>query len=153
MHADRLLKLADFLDTLPPERFNYSHWVGNAWGGKPDLSCGTTACALGWATAIPEFQAMGLCLQRDGYGEVCVTLGEDVSDCEGAEHSFLAAKKLFGITFRQAEFLFRPDEELGGCDWTAPGVNAKAQDVATHIRRFVAAKQASALTAAKEGGR
>lgn len=43
---NRLLKLAAFLDTVPPERFKYDTWAGEDWKGKPDLSCGTTACAL-----------------------------------------------------------------------------------------------------------
>lgn len=58
----RLLKLAAFLETVPRERFNYGHWVGENWRGAPDLSCGTTACALGWATVMPEFRRLGLYL-------------------------------------------------------------------------------------------
>jgi hypothetical protein len=63
----RLLLLADFLEKLPPERFNYGEWVGKDWGGKQDLSCGTTACALGWACTMPEFQALGLKFRSDEY--------------------------------------------------------------------------------------
>ncbi|MGH7749129.1 MAG: hypothetical protein ACREQ5_30855, partial [Candidatus Dormibacteria bacterium] len=57
----RLLRLADFLENdVPADRFDFAHWVGKDWAGAPDLSCGTSACALGWATTIPEFQALGL---------------------------------------------------------------------------------------------
>jgi hypothetical protein len=35
MNIEKLLKLCDFLDTLPPEKFNYD-------------KCGTVCCAVGW---------------------------------------------------------------------------------------------------------
>ncbi len=63
-YDDRLLLLADFLDKLPPERFNYAAWVGHDWKEMEDLSCGTTACALGWAATMPEFRKLGLRLSR-----------------------------------------------------------------------------------------
>lgn len=59
----RLNKLADFLETVPKERFRYDVWVGKDWKGKPDLSCGTRACAAGWATTMPEFRRLGLRLE------------------------------------------------------------------------------------------
>jgi len=40
----RLAMLADFLDTVPPEKFSL---------------CGWAACACGWADKIPAFQADG----------------------------------------------------------------------------------------------
>jgi hypothetical protein len=35
-----LTELADFLDRLPEERFDYTRWVGRDWRGSPDLSSG-----------------------------------------------------------------------------------------------------------------
>ncbi len=52
-HKKRLLKLAAFLDELPPEQFDicsYGH----------DGECGTVACVAGWAGLIPEFRRAGL---------------------------------------------------------------------------------------------
>ena len=49
MRNDRLEVLARHLDGLPPENFNLGVW-----------QCGTTACAVGHACTIPEFQADGL---------------------------------------------------------------------------------------------
>ncbi len=63
--ARRLLKLADFLESLPRNRFCLERWVGRGWEGKPDLSCGTTACALGWATTIPEFRKLGVRMKKE----------------------------------------------------------------------------------------
>ena len=60
MRKARLLKWAEFLEQLPPKRWDYGHWVGKSWQGAPDLSCGTTACALGWACTIHSFRKLGL---------------------------------------------------------------------------------------------
>jgi hypothetical protein len=62
MRADRLLKLASFLEeNVKDENFNIFRWTD---------TCGTVLCAFGWATRIPEFQAEGLqMLGEDGnYG-------------------------------------------------------------------------------------
>lgn len=92
----RLLKLADFLEKLPKERFNFSSWVGDDWEGAKDLSCGTTACALGWATAMPEFHRLGLKLDSEGWPRYNREVGAD------------AAKSIFAIDSEEAEFLFTP---------------------------------------------
>lgn len=81
MNTTRLLLLADFLDTVAPEKFDLSSWrfLGDPdddfdWynNGKDyrmsvttdeqlmDHSCGTTGCAVGWACAMPVFQQEGL---------------------------------------------------------------------------------------------
>ena len=53
MRTDRLLTLADFLETVPPEQFSMNVW-----------SCNTAACACGWAARIPEFQKAGFRMAR-----------------------------------------------------------------------------------------
>lgn len=93
----RLLKLADFLDALPPARFDYGVWVRSDWQGSSDLSCGTAACALGWATTIPEFRKMGLRLVRRFKSGVPVYKSR-----EGAS----AAAAFFGVTDEEAFYLF-----------------------------------------------
>ena len=45
----RLRHLADFIETLPPEKVDMG-----------DYYCGTAACALGWASRMPEFQTRGM---------------------------------------------------------------------------------------------
>lgn len=75
--VERLTKLIEFMESLPPEadgHFNMRSWIGHsdAKDHYPHLSdgdvvtmdklltCGTTACALGWATAMPYFRELGL---------------------------------------------------------------------------------------------
>ena len=49
----RLLRLADILENVPPERFGLLTW-------SRETPCGFAGCAVGWATQDPEFQAEGL---------------------------------------------------------------------------------------------
>ena len=115
----RLLKLAAFLEKLPRKRFEYSYWVGTDWKGKTDLSCGTTACALGWATTIPEFRVAGLKLTQRG----------DPINYRAGATGFSAAQGIFGISWDQAHSLFMPSTEAEH--------KATPKYVARKIRRFV----------------
>lgn len=58
----RLDVLADFLLTVPKEHFNLWDWARN-YGPDWTMTCGSTACAVGWAASIPEFQNLGFRLQ------------------------------------------------------------------------------------------
>ncbi len=153
----RLSKLAELLDYLPEERFNYNHWVGSGYGGDPKLSCGTTACALGWATTIQEFREEGLRLVSiDGYTTVVMgPIGEE-SVRGGLPRK--AAMEAFGLTDEEARWLFFPDGDYvnvdemvssSGVTWDnaslldgydAPTEGANAVEVADHIRHFIKAK-------------
>jgi hypothetical protein len=83
----RLLKLAEFMERLPKEdreHFNMGVWFmhagaghghgvspGQVVGKKEITKCGTSACALGWATTIPAFRRAGLKLiATEGIGRV-----------------------------------------------------------------------------------
>jgi hypothetical protein len=138
IYKRRLLKLADFLDKLPRKRFDYSYWVGNDWQGKENLSCGTTACALGWSTTIPSFRKLGLRLKRhkDGFGTkhniVCLKGAKIIF---GYNAPAVAAHKIFGVNNSEFEYLFVP----GGnsFDLNKLGDKATPKQVAAHIRKFV----------------
>lgn len=106
VHAKRLLRLADFLENLPDERFNFSVWVGSTWKGHEDLSCGTTACALGWAAAMPEFRKLGARLKRlKSYSSFIHIKGRRNSD------AYDVAKRLFGLDVDDYQALFVTAEE------------------------------------------
>lgn len=144
----RLLELADTLDTIPRKRFDFAVWVGDDWQGAPDLSCGTTACALGWATTIPSLKRAGLRLKRDNgnrwsasdpwmhYGHVVTPNTDD---------SMRAAMEVFAITYDDAELLFSPSDPCyDHPKWYGKKIleeNATPKQVASLIRRFVAARQ------------
>jgi len=165
MQADLLLDLANFLDRLPSNRFDYRRWVGRSWKGRLDLSCGTTACALGWAATIPSIQARGLQLFAWDRGvDIVAYIGDSLSSAEAADVdadpndlSMRAASRVFEITIKEARFLFIPrsilsDSELrvvkgpDGEPMESPSVLADNIMVAAHIRRFLLWKQAQPAT-------
>jgi hypothetical protein len=164
MRTDLLLKIADLLERLPEEKFDYGSWVGEDWGGKPDLSCGMTACALGWATTIPEVAALGLRLEKRAcpwnpaleLGMVAfggAKTSEKFDPCE----SFRSATLAFDLTFAEAEYLFSPEEgppdapEYDDLE-DAPDASAPPAEVAEHIRAFVAAAGRKILDEAEKAG-
>lgn len=49
MNKERLLRLAEHLDTVPNKKYSHFEWF-----------CGTKACALGHATNVLEFNLDGL---------------------------------------------------------------------------------------------
>lgn len=134
MNVKRLEILADFLEKLPPERFDYTRWVGTDWKGMPDLSCGARACALGWATTIPEFRELGLRLELLGSTVNVVLPSEDGSLCR---NSFTSAALVFDIDSVEADYLFAPADDVDYVDH--PGEDASPREVAQLIRDFIAA--------------
>ena len=89
----RLLKLADHLDTVPPETFDMSTW----W-------CGTRGCAMGHAAQMPAFRRLGLRLEASVSFDEEVTVGVVLED----EQDYGAAAVLFGLTRGEAKDLFCP---------------------------------------------
>lgn len=54
MKKKLLLKLAALLDVVPPAKFVMAHYAVSAEPVQGHPQCATAACALGWATTIPE---------------------------------------------------------------------------------------------------
>lgn len=133
MNTDRLLRLAAFLETLPPERFNYGQWVGDDWAGKPDLSCGTAACALGWAMSLPDMGVPPAKRYLTSSGRAkAVWEYDDGTDREPLD----VAQVAFDLVRHDAKFLFIPGHTPQS---GKPQEDAEPQEVAAHIRKFVEA--------------
>lgn len=156
MNAEHLHLLAAELRQWPFEQFNFAVWVGDDWQGKPDLSCGTTACALGVATTMPIFQALGLKLTKDkhGNGYVMVDGVQPLHIINGMisliDTSLHSAMTIFDLTWEEANYLFVPEQdpyELGEelCDVDgledSPNEYATPEMVADHIEAFIKWKQ------------
>ena len=133
---DRLNALADFLDTVPKKSFNFSIFAdGNL------NECGTTGCALGWATTMTRFKRIGLELAMESdamlrqISERKVILQKDGKKI--AQH-FGTAEHLFGISEHEAYGLFAPESS---CDWQPTGLSpeedATPKQVAKNIRKFI----------------
>lgn len=122
----RILMLADFVEKVKEERFDYHSWAGYEWAGDPKLSCGTTACALGWATTIPFFRRLGLHLVNT----------EDLGPWPyvGRKKSGKALGELFGVNEYVYQALFIPDCPDGIDTWDG---DPTAKEWAEHARGIV----------------
>lgn len=153
----RLLVLADFLEKLEEGKFYYGTWAT----GEDLHRCGTTACALGWTAAIPEFRELGVRLRRDHqHLDGGFTVGWASAPFGLTWGSDRTACALFGLSMNEASFLFYPgnrmwDDARRLClavndgsrkaptmrNLRAPNDDATANEVAQHIREFVAFRQ------------
>lgn len=112
VHLRRLLKLADYLDTVPAKLFDYNDW------GRAE-PCGTVACALGHAVEGP-FRRFGYRLNSNETAPYCIVVNRS-----GQYAAYQAIEELFG---EEAANLFYPVE---GEERATP------KQVARKIRRFV----------------
>lgn len=136
--ARRLGVLADFLEPVPPDNF----FMGMFFDEGPDEAadaakalvggspmCGTTACAGGWACAVPEFQLLGLRLAVVNDG--CL-LGEIQF---GEERDFDALCAFFECNDVWA---YGPDGKEEAWSWLfGPGRNRTPREEAALIRAFI----------------
>jgi hypothetical protein len=125
MNEKRLLRLAKRLESLKPNRgrrFDLKYWYR--------ANCETTACAIGEAGLLKEFNKQGFTLvaaplytygRQEGY----TTL---IPQFHGKFNS-AAVQEFFGITSHDVRQLF--------VDWSYPD-KATAKDVAKRIREFAA---------------
>jgi len=107
---ERLALLAERLrEPLPAGTiFNMGVW-------RVERDCGTVACAVGLAMAMPEFQAEGLSARSEmrtpGYFSPLIHPGYT---------SMAAVTEFFRLPFLEADFLFSPDSYERRSD-TTPG--------------------------------
>jgi len=122
VHRRRLRALAKLLRSLTP-RETREHFYMGSWfrqlGTQPhhvplnptkkDLTtCGTSACALGWATTIPELQRAGLTLDSYNY---------EVRLDGYRYYGTYAAAVIFGLDSQAARWLVT-DQVRSGTDET-----------------------------------
>jgi len=134
-----LMRLVRKLRSLPRRRFYYGYWAGWEWTPGQDLeTCGTKACALGWATTLPSLQKKGLHLSMNQHGtrQVLVKGMSYRYGSNDVSRSIASASRVFGISHDEARSLFIPgvfDNSLSS--------DATAKQVANHIEKFVAARK------------
>lgn len=95
MNKDRMLEWAAFLDKVPEHSFDMGHYGVSEKPMEGEALCATAACALGWATAIPEFAEAGL--------ELRAKRGQSVANVYfNGLRDETACAKFFDISDRQA---------------------------------------------------
>lgn len=140
---NRLLKLADYLDTLSPAELRMDAWFSkrrgyDVWDRQmyvvPDLyhgqnvsnirkltsECGYAACAVGHACSIPSFRKAGLKLTK---------FGNYTDPTYKGSSNWYAVESFFDIDNHTAKLLFSSDS------YKNPRV--RPSTVANRIRKFV----------------
>ena len=96
MKQRRLLKLADYLETVPRENFDMGFWAKREFRGQ---ECATTACAGGWATNVwPRH----LQIVRAGDRQASVL------HVASGRMNYGAVAEFFGLEYGEARALFAP---------------------------------------------
>lgn len=135
MNITRLNKLADYLDTLNIEQFNFD-FVAKKVDKTDTITCGTVGCAIGFTPVV--FPDLVEWKKRD-YHEidekvqaVTVVFIGDANDYDYKE----IGVKLFDISGDESERLFTPNQH---CSWNKRilGTNVEPQEVAQSIRNFI----------------
>lgn len=162
----RLLVLADYLDTVPGGEFDLAGWMFERESVDPDLEavasddmsfdrgvnvrkltaqCGYAACAVGHACGIAAFQEQGLVMFAERRWErwslYPVYTAPDMRQHEGWE----AVREFFHINNGQSSYLF-DDSSYGGDDAYDEDTGEKVEKVppsvvAARIRSFVATRE------------
>jgi len=105
-----LNRWADFLEDVPSGNFDMNSWkegYNSLNINKMDGECGTTACAGGWATVIPQFKRRGLHLEREGQSdEKLIVAFEDANRCHYTH--MLAISEFFNIEDDDADWICDP---------------------------------------------
>lgn len=131
MDKQRLLAIADLIDTIPKDQFDMYSW-------SRKTSCGTVGCAIGHAIAqglLPELK-----LYQIGKYLYPLKRGADLEEL--GETAYLnapmeAIADTLGISFDNAEDLFDP-ERYDPDDEEDPDLNIGTKTVSSRIRAFVA---------------
>lgn len=125
MQKKRLLKLADFLETVPEQKFSLATWV-QSMPTKPEAraegSCGFAGCAIGWAVHAKLFRGLSFVEEED---QKYVNRGPSYKGLS----DFPAVNHLFDISTNDSFSLF--------IDTAYPGWSATPKQVADRIRKFV----------------
>jgi hypothetical protein len=135
LRLDRFAQLADFLETLDPEKFDFRLWVSMRWKGAQDLSCGAPACGLGWATVLFGKECAVEFSRIDSFSPPCIR----IVDVEGSE-PLDAARCIFGDALTEEDFdrLFVPNVSGEPIDrYGRLAEDSTAKELAAHIRKFI----------------
>ena len=93
-HKNRLLKLADFLDTLPRKQFDLTLVL-------EERPCGTVGCAMGWTpTVFPRLVSVD---RKQSYCDIRTDKAKGFGS---------VAKEIFGLTVSEITGLFCPDSAM-----------------------------------------
>lgn len=133
MNADRLNKLADFLDTLNEQQFNFEI-VAKRVCKSDTITCGTVGCAIGFTPHV--FPELVKYEDREGLPDNEVTV--EMIDSPRAGHNYSQiGQLLFNIPYIDSMRLFAPDCPNHWNKDDCLGPMATSQQVAQSIRNYI----------------
>jgi hypothetical protein len=119
----RLDTLATFLDSFDATKGHKDDFDMGVWfDSSQEPGCGTTACALGWATTIPALRDAGLSRDEDG------------DPTFGGLRCLSAAAAFFEIDTKQSVLLFWPYSYCEVDDRSPKGVAARIRGLLAAFR-------------------
>lgn len=133
----RLLKLIRFLDTLPPEKFNFASDVAKAHTNH--TQCATVGCAIGWTPALfPRLVKWKFEGEwTDNTYESILNFSGYTLKGERATSYRKVGNFLFGIGDNGYHSIFYPHEQRGvHPDLPLCDRNATPRDVANMLRKY-----------------
>lgn len=115
MRTDLLESLRDALYKLPDDcpGFDLEYWANGKLPESPTLDCGTSACAIGLASTLPDWKEAGFRLTERTTG---IFFPAPIIDEEEMDGDFNVVALFLGIEGYDAEFLFSPTEYEKGED-------------------------------------
>jgi hypothetical protein len=136
MKTDLLLKLADFLERIPPDRFYMEEWETDSAERNFDgtFDCGFAGCALGWAAHANLIYGLHMEDSSVHFHKWSDVWPEEFSIYEG----FAAAMEAFEIDSTLARHLFDPRQYPQSYSKGGKSIRIKPSDVAERIRIVVA---------------
>jgi len=104
----RLRLLSYYLKSVPEEHFNLCSWINLSTGRLVNgqlkvIAKNTTACAIGWATQIPEFIKEGFKLDHAVINKIFIY---NISPTYKNERGYVAVENFFGLTLDESLNLF-----------------------------------------------
>lgn len=140
MNAERLLKLAAFLDVLPENKFDFANIVLGRDVPNDTLSCGSVACGIGWAPVVfPD-----VCkYKKMDYGDDGMSIRVRIID--DPEEAIICYDQvgahLFDIPQHHAEALFSPYDNARRIHPSLIELDefSKPAELAANLRAYVAA--------------
>ena len=149
MSKPNVIKLRMVRDVLwqpqVKEHFNYNTWYKHRGTShthtesNPLGLCGTSGCALGWGTTVPEL-GMKLLLNTYGTYGMVVPSNSTLSYYQARDTAYTSlqtAMQVFDLTWEEANYLFIPDSPLLSTTLPiSPEETAPPSIVAAHIERF-----------------
>lgn len=115
---NRLKKLVKKLEKVKDKKFDMEFWSNNRESEDREISCnleacGTTACALGWATTVFP-KSLKLCIEKDNiYTDVKLRRKEDIKRAKSlnidTQYPLEVGQYFFKISHETASELFLPD--------------------------------------------